>query len=243
MRKDGRFRVVGVQGRPEWKSGMLITLEDKEAVRIKANLERRRKEKQSKMIASLFSAFLLVFLMSFAFGVVIYHSFIKTPEIPVKEIATEETERVIVPTFEEEKGTATDNDTDFFIETIPLGYAEQEALYEASEEFGVDYFTMLGLVERETNFRNISGDNGNAAGYCQVWLKWWSKKMKDIGARDLNIPEDNFRTACAIMRELTDRYGSTAGALTAYNKGSFNGVVTEYATTVLNNAEKWRACI
>jgi soluble lytic murein transglycosylase-like protein len=73
-----------------------------------------------------------------------------------------------------------------------------------------------------------------------VWRKWWSKKMKDIGADDLNIPEDNFRTACAILRELTDTYGSTAGALTAYNQGSYNGTVTNYATTVLENAEKWR---
>lgn len=123
---------------------------------------------------------------------------------------------------------------------IPLSYAEQAELLSAAEEFGVDYHTMLGLIERETNFRNVSGDSGKASGYCQVWKVYWGDLMRDIGAEDLNVPRDNFRTACAIVSELTDRYGSLAGALTAYNRGSFDGTVTEYATSVLENAEKWR---
>lgn len=124
--------------------------------------------------------------------------------------------------------------------TVPLSYTEQAELMSAAEEFGVDYYTMLGLIEKETNFRNVSGDNGKASGYCQIWKVYWKDLMVDIGAEDLNVPKDNFRTACAIMRQLTDRYGSTAGALTAYNTGSFDGNVAKYAMTVLENAEKWR---
>jgi soluble lytic murein transglycosylase-like protein len=135
--------------------------------------------------------------------------------------------------------TVTEADEEYS-EVVPLTQAEQKALYDAAEEFGIDYYVMLGLIDKETDFRNISGDRGNASGYCQIWQKWWSGKMRDIGAEDLNVPEDNFRTACAIMRELTDRYGSTAGALTAYNSGSYNGKVSAYATEVLANAEKWR---
>ena len=64
--------------------------------------------------------------------------------------------------------------------------------------------------------------------------------MTDIGAEDLNEPKDNFRTACAIVAELTEEHGSVAGALTAYNKGSYDGTVSKYAVSVLENAEKWR---
>lgn len=99
---------------------------------------------------------------------------------------------------------------DFYSEDVPLTYEEQECLFEASEEFGVDYCVMLGLIEKETDFRNI------------------------------NNPKDNFRTACAIVAELRDQYGSMAGALTAYNKGSYDGTVSRYAASVLENAEKWR---
>lgn len=129
---------------------------------------------------------------------------------------------------------------DFYFEDVPLTYEEQECLFEASEEFGVDYCVMLGLIEKETDFRNISGDGGKASGYCQVWEYWWSDLMTDIGAEDLNNPKDNFRTACAIVAELRDQYGSMAGALTAYNKGSYDGTVSRYAASVLENAEKWR---
>ena len=131
-------------------------------------------------------------------------------------------------------------ETDYYSPEVPLSHAEQLDLYEAAEEFEVDYYVMLGLIEQETEFRNVPGDGGKASGYCQIWRVYWKDLMNDIGAQDLNEPKDNFRTACAIMRQLTDRDGSVAGALTAYNKGSFNGRVSAYATNVLENAERWR---
>ena len=159
-----------------------------------------------------------------------------TEKARVERIPIEETE--IVP--EEVPEVVPEEPIDEYEADVPLTYQEQRELREATEEFGIDYDLMLGLIEKETEFRNIPGDGGEAYGYCQVWLRWWKGKMQDIGATDLNIPRDNFRTACAIMRELTDRYGSYAGALTAYNEGSFDGVVSNFATTVLLNAEKWK---
>lgn len=173
----------------------------------------------------------LISLISFTFLLLAFCAGLHIGKSQVETVTKEVT---VVETEEAEEETETYSDA------IPLSYTEQKALKDASEEFGVDYCVMLGLIEQETDFRNIPGDNGNASGYCQVWKKWWSGKMQDIGADDLNIPEDNFRTACAIMRELTDRYGSVAGALTAYNKGSYNGRVSAYASSVLQNAEKWK---
>lgn len=140
---------------------------------------------------------------------------------------------------EDAKNTAALVAQGYFREDIPIPYAEQDFLHTAAEEFGVDYHLMLGLIERETNFRNIPGDGGNAYGYCQVWPKWWSGLMEEIGAEDLNDPYDNFRTACAIVAHLTEKHGSTERALTAYNSGKPGQ--SAYASAVLANAEKWRA--
>ena len=232
---NGRYRVVDVRGVPTSPGGMVVTLEER-----KADCERCKREWKMLFIIPFI---LLVISAGFLFASIRIYRTIENAEFTAKEFVAEEIEAEATATTEQTTETVTEPDTDFYIDTIPLGYAEQKALYEASEEFGVDYFTMLGLIERETNFRNIYGDGGRAYGYCQVWLKWWSGKMQDIGADDLNVARDNFRTACAIMQELTDRYGTVAGALTAYNTGSYNGRVTEYATSVLENAEKWRDVI
>lgn len=124
---------------------------------------------------------------------------------------------------------------------VPLTDDEQQMLFDACEEFQVDYFLMLGLIERETNFRNVHGDSGESAGYCQVQRKWWGKLMRDIGATDLTEPQDNFRTACAIIRHLFGVYGDgeCESVLTAYNTG--HGGTSAYARAVMKNQEKWEA--
>ena len=125
----------------------------------------------------------------------------------------------------------------WYIEALPLTYEEQEALWEACQEFQVDHAVMLALIERETDFRNIQGDGGDSIGYCQIQPRWWSGLMEEIGAEDLTDPEDNFRTACAIMAQLTERYGNVEDALSAYNTGSAGS--TKYASAVLSNSAKW----
>lgn len=121
---------------------------------------------------------------------------------------------------------------------IPLTYLEQDYLHTSADEFNVDYHVMVALIERETNFRNISGDGGNAYGYCQIWPKYWSDLMAEIGAEDLTQPYDNFRTSAAILDHLTAEYGDIENALTYYNTGAPGK--SEYASDVLAKAEKWR---
>lgn len=127
---------------------------------------------------------------------------------------------------------------DIYRPEIPLTYDEQLSLYNAAQEFGVDYFLMIALIHRETNFRNIPGDGGESIGYAQIQPKWWSELMEEIGAVDLTVPEDNFRTACAILASLAERYGNIEDALTAYNRGTPG--FSQYAKTILVNAENWR---
>ena len=128
-----------------------------------------------------------------------------------------------------------------YILDIPLSCELQEELHDACEEFGVDYYIMVALVDRETKFKNVMGDGGNSYGYCQIQPKWWYGLMCEIGATDLNVPKDNFRTACAIMAQLTQRYNSTEGALVAYNTGSYKGKSTAYSREIMANAERYRA--
>ena len=128
-----------------------------------------------------------------------------------------------------------------YILDIPLSCELQEELHEACEEFGVDYYVMIALIDRETKFKNVMGDGGDSYGYCQIQPKWWYDVMCEIGATDLNVPKDNFRTVCAIMSGLTKVYNSTEGALVAYNTGSYKGKSTAYSREIMANAERYRA--
>ena len=104
-------------------------------------------------------------------------------------------------------------------EDIPLDYATQMLLYGACLEFEVPYELALAVIEQETNFRNVTGDDGASVGFMQIQERWWSGLMEEIGARDLTDPEDNFRTGCAILRQLLDKHGNIEDALSAYNTG------------------------
>lgn len=124
-------------------------------------------------------------------------------------------------------------------EDVPLDRGEQYDLYDACEEFGVEHALLLGLIDYETDFGNLVGDGGDSVGYCQIQEKWWRGLMDEIGAKDLSVPEDNFRTGCAILVYLQERYGTLEDALTAYNTGSPGK--SQYASNVLELREKWRA--
>lgn len=130
-----------------------------------------------------------------------------------------------------------------FSEDVPLSYEEQKALFDACEEFSVDYPLMLALIERETHFRNEIGDGGNSYGYCQIQPRWWLETAESIGVTDLMEPEGNFRTGCAILTHLLDVYGcgNLTDALTAYNTG--HGGASEYARDVLEKQEKWQGVL
>lgn len=151
---------------------------------------------------------------------------------------TPKTEQIV--SISEEVPTETANKEDFIL-NIPMPCEEQKELYEASKEFGVDYYTMIALIDRETDFRNVKGDGGDSYGYCQIQPKWWYGLMTEIGATDLNVPKDNFRTACAIISKLQDKHKSIEGALVEYNQGYYNGSSTAYSREIMENAERYRA--
>lgn len=125
----------------------------------------------------------------------------------------------------------------YLLDDIPLSYELQAALYGACLEYEVDFNLMLALIEQETNFRNVKGDGGDSVGYMQIQSKWWSGLMAEICAENLMEPVDNFRTGCAILRQLLDKYGSVEDALSAYNRGRPGQ--TRYSREVMERMQKY----
>jgi len=126
---------------------------------------------------------------------------------------------------------------------IPLSYEEQEQLQAACKEFKVPYALALGLIEKETNFRNVVGDDGASAGYMQIQQKWHWDRMERLGVTDLLDPKGNFRVGLDFLSELYGKYDDWSTAITVYNMGHDPGYITNYAYAVMDNYARWQETI
>ena len=193
-----------------------------------------------KLRDALWSCVILVCLLFFAFaaGVACTEREEAAPEAGRPVEAVETAAVMPVPAAEEpqERQLGLCEDT-YLREDIPLSYELQAMLYGACLEFEVPYELALAVVEQETNFRNVTGDDGASVGYMQIQHRWWGGLMEEIGARDLTDPEDNFRTGCAIIRKLMDKHGSVEDALTAYNRGKPGQ--SKYSRDVMERMQKY----
>ena len=118
----------------------------------------------------------------------------------------------------------------YLLEGHPLDYQLQADLYGACKEFQVEYELALAVVEQETSYKNLIGDDGESAGYMQVQKKWHQERMALLGVDDLMDPEGNFRVGCHFLKECIDKYGVEKG-LGYYNSGKAQ--VTDYSRQVL----------
>ena len=131
----------------------------------------------------------------------------------------------------------------YYHSEIPLSREEQDMLGAACEEFDIPYGIALGLIEKETHFRNVLGDDGASTGYMQIQEKWHWDRMERLGVTDLFDPEGNFRVGCDFLAELYGKYGDWGVALTVYNRGHDPGFVSDYAYEVLENYAKWQELV
>ena len=193
-----------------------------------------------KLRDALWSCVILVCLLFFAFaaGVACTEREEAAPEAGRSVEAVETAAVMPVPAAQEpqERQLGPCEDT-YLRDDIPLSYELQAMLYGACKEFEIDFDLALAVIEQETNFRNVTGDDGASVGFMQIQDRWWSGLMEEIGARDLTEPEDNFRTGCAILRQLLDKHGNIEDALSAYNTGRPGE--TRYSREVMERMQKY----
>lgn len=128
----------------------------------------------------------------------------------------------------------------YFRDDVPLTYDEQDFLHTACQEAGVPYALALAVIERETQFQNLVGDDGASLGYMQVQERWHKDRMDRLGVTDLMDPFGNFRVGCDYLEELLGKY-PVPEALTAYNSGSPGR--NQYSYDVMDNYEKWKELV
>lgn len=124
---------------------------------------------------------------------------------------------------------------------VPLAEDLQLHIIEMAKYYGIDPAIIFAIAHRESNYKaDVVGDSGASLGLMQVQPYWHSERMERLGCTDLFDPYQNATVAIDYLVELLTRYRTIDKALTAYNKGHYDGIVTEYAVAVLNLAEEVR---
>ena len=128
---------------------------------------------------------------------------------------------------------------------VPLSEDLQDYIFELCEERDIDPAIVIGIIERESDFRSkLMGDNGKSYGLMQVMKKWHVKRMARLGVTNLKDPYQNVLVGIDYLDELIDRGNGIEWALMAYNGGPgyanrkmAAGVVTNYARGVMGYAQ------
>lgn len=126
---------------------------------------------------------------------------------------------------------------------VPLSEDLQDHIFRLCEEYEIDPAIVIAICFRESSYRpTVMGDNGNSYGLMQIQLRFFHDRMAKLGCTDLLDPYQNVTVGIDFLAELLERYdGDIAKALTAYNRGSYGGTVTQYAWKVLETAEELRS--
>lgn len=127
---------------------------------------------------------------------------------------------------------------------VPLSHSLQDYIFELCEERDIEPALVIAIIERESKYEaSTVGDSGDSLGLMQIQPKWHSERMTRLGAKDLLNPFDNVLVGIDILDELIDSGNSLEWALMAYNGGNAyayrlvsEGVISEYATTVINTS-------
>ena len=126
-----------------------------------------------------------------------------------------------------------------YFTNVPLSHELQDYIIRTCGDYGVVPAIVMAMIERESDYNpNLIGDDGRAYGLMQIWPLYHSKRMEKLGCTYLLDPYHNVMVGVDYLAELLGKYnGDYAKALTAYNRGSYQGTVTQYAKSILNRAE------
>lgn len=122
---------------------------------------------------------------------------------------------------------------------VPLDEDLQKHIIKVSEANGIDPKIIFAMAQRESNYiADAVGDNGASIGLLQIQSRWHSERMERLGCTNLLDPYQNVIVGVDYLAELLEQYGDIAKALTAYNRGCYEGTVTEYAQAILKLANE-----
>lgn len=128
----------------------------------------------------------------------------------------------------EHRGLGSDDLEGFVFYDLPEQYADKGYFPEKMQiytrclckQYDVPYALVLAIIEQESGYEfDKTGDGGQSKGYMQIYEKWHTDRMQNLGCTDLMNPYQNVRVGIDFLSYLLKKYGTIQDTLAAYNYG------------------------
>lgn len=180
--------------------------------------------------------FFWVISIAFVIVVIIWHLNLETDSKEITTIKTVQAAETEKQTEKQEETTASVYSVTYY--DVPLDIALQNHIFNLSSEYCINSKYIIAIIAEESAFNaQTTGDNGDSIGLMQIQSKWHGDRMKRLSCNDLYDPFQNITVGVDYLSELMNYYdGDIVKAIVAYQQGSYNGEITEYALDVLKIA-------
>ena len=133
-------------------------------------------------------------------------------------------------------------------ENAGLPIIVQKYIYVECRKRNVNYWKVIGLIEKESGYDCTKVGKAGDSGYTQIVPSMNMEKMDELEVTDIMDPYQNTSTCIALLSDLLEKYnGNYEKALTAYNagmKGAYDDyfskgiTASEYALDIIQKAER-----
>lgn len=184
-------------------------------------------------------------------GSVVMPDSVILPSIEKKEVDTVSSPQVDTEEVTEEAVIETVNPEPIYYVDVVNNYITDGSLSSICEFVGYKYDISPEILQaiawQESQYNVTATGSSGDKGLCQVVERWHRDRMGRLGVYDIYDPYGNVLVCADIVDELMDdKYGyDIRYVLMAYNMGSSNaagyfknGIVSDYAASVLRKAEE-----
>ena len=121
---------------------------------------------------------------------------------------------------------------------VPLEVDIQNHIFNLSAEYGIHPRFIIAIIAEGSYFDpTITNNKYHSIGLMQIQPEMHGERMDRLSCTDLFDPYENITVGVDYLAELLNRYdGDIVRAIVAYQQGSYNGEITEYAADVLVTA-------
>ena len=137
----------------------------------------------------------------------------------VKTTVSESADTSIVSNSAIETGTK-DEAADRFV-ALPVNASEdmQRMIYDAANEYGLDYTLVLALIQKESDFQADLISSSGDYGLMQINKTIHKRLREELGITEFLDPKQNVKAGCYLLNGYMQKYKYENLALMAYNCG------------------------